>query len=150
MKVKAWLSSLPEDTPIDKNKWVGWIERYVVSIPYAEEMSRIIDNDNLSPELKVSFFQELVESLSEEERHKFYLERYGELNDISNDMEEAFKDLDREEKGEALDSLLKAVLKTKITGQGVREIYKLLEEKLGKGSFKRLAHKYARVVKKEP
>jgi hypothetical protein len=138
--IRKWLHGLPDSVDLDKKEWDKY---YIVSIPSAEEVAEVI-NSNVSAEEKIEFYKKKVADITEEEKSEYYLERTGELEDMLTEINSMFaaKDPGRIiDWDETLDFVNK-IISLKLTGKGFLDIVRLIESKLGSGSFKKLAEKF--------
>lgn len=134
-EIKDWLHSLPETTPIDRYKWD---KLYILSIPYAEEMSAILNSD-VNEEEKLEFYKNKIDCVPDDQVGYLWMERIDEFNKL---MEEIESISPSEQDDQFISGLFKDLIRLKFTGEGYVAIARLIERRLGRGSFIKLAERF--------
>lgn len=134
--ILEWVHHLPNSIDIDKTEW----DHGYVSIPFAEEIAKVIES-NISTEEKVKFYKEKIGEFHKANNRDYNLERMWEFNDVTNKIGEMFssEESDPDVVKEKTFEFINKLVSLKLTGQGFLDTVRFVEKRLGRGSFKKLA-----------
>jgi hypothetical protein len=137
--LKSWVASLTHDRQIDVKKWSG---SHLISIPFAIEISKIIESSIPEAE-KIKYFNNKMSLVSEEDlENYFFRERGREINKITEDLERMFADEIKVGDYKNSADFIVQLVKLMLTGDGYKELIKMINSKMDRGAFKKLKEKY--------